>query len=200
VPAGAVPLTDPSFGDRAGSAVAAIERSTTDSSTAWAATSTGRLFITHNVDAADPSAITWQRLDDDVTVDPQRFITSIAIDPKNSDRALISYSGYSATTPTTPGHVFKVAFNNGSSTWTNVSGSLADLPVNDLVRDDANGDTYAATDFGVLRKASGSTTWGLAAPGMPNVEVAGLTILSDKRILYAATHGLSAWKLRLGQP
>jgi hypothetical protein len=137
-------------------------------------------------------------LDDDVTNDPGRFITSIAIDPRNPHRAWVSYSGYSATTPATPGHVFKVVFNNRSSVWTNVSGSLADLPVNDLVRDDRTGDLYAATDFGVLRKASGSTTWTLASPGMPNVEIAGLTILPNKRILYAASHGLSAWKLTLG--
>jgi hypothetical protein len=29
------------------------------------------------------------------------------------------------------------------------------------------------------------------------VEVAGLTIVPGARILYAATHGLSAWKLNL---
>jgi hypothetical protein len=197
-PTGQVPLTDAAFGDRAGPAVAAVERSTTDRATAWAATSTGRLFISQNVGTHDPSAITWERLDDDVTNDPGRFITSIAIDPRNPHRAWVSYSGYSATTPATPGHVFKVVFNNRSSVWTNVSGSLADLPVNDLVRDDRTGDLYAATDFGVLRKASGSTTWTLAAPGMPNVEIAGLTILPNKRILYAASHGLSAWKLTLG--
>jgi hypothetical protein len=33
---------------------------------------------------------------------------------------------------------------------------------------------------------------------MPNVEVAGLTIVPGERILYAATHGLSAWRLNLG--
>jgi hypothetical protein len=33
---------------------------------------------------------------------------------------------------------------------------------------------------------------------MPSVEVAGLTIDVDDRALYAATHGLSAWKLNLG--
>ena len=37
----------------------------------------------------------------------------------------------------------------------------------------------------------------MAAPGMPNVEVAGLTIVGEDRVLYAATHGLSAWRLRL---
>ena len=32
---------------------------------------------------------------------------------------------------------------------------------------------------------------------MPNVEVAGLTIVPSERILYAASHGLSAWRLNL---
>jgi hypothetical protein len=30
---------------------------------------------------------------------------------------------------------------------------------------------------------------------MPNVEITGLRILPQDRILYAATHGLSAWRL-----
>jgi hypothetical protein len=32
---------------------------------------------------------------------------------------------------------------------------------------------------------------------MPNVEVAGLTIVPSVRKIYAATHGLSAWSLKL---
>ena len=32
---------------------------------------------------------------------------------------------------------------------------------------------------------------------MPNVEVAGLTIVPGSRVLYAATHGLGAWSLQL---
>jgi hypothetical protein len=32
---------------------------------------------------------------------------------------------------------------------------------------------------------------------MPNLEVAGLTIVPGARKLYAATHGLSAWLLNL---
>jgi hypothetical protein len=67
----------------------------------------------------------------------------------------------------------------------------------DLVRDDRTGDLYAASDFGVSLLDDDSTTWVLAARGMPNVEVAGLTIVPRKRVLYAATHGLSAWKLDL---
>jgi hypothetical protein len=44
---------------------------------------------------------------------------------------------------------------------------------------------------------AGETSWVLAARGMPAVETAGLTIVASERVLYAATHGLSAWKLNL---
>jgi hypothetical protein len=37
----------------------------------------------------------------------------------------------------------------------------------------------------------------VAGEGLPNVEVAGLTIVPGARKLYAATHGRSAWSLTL---
>ena len=196
---GTVRLTDAAWGDRAGGAVAAIERTAADSSTAWAATTTGRLFISKNVGADPASAVTWTRLDDDTAIDPNRFVSSIHVDSTNPNQAWVSYSGFSVNTPATPGHVFKVVFNPGpgTSTWTNLSHNLGDMPVTDLVRDDVTGDLFSASDFGVLSLQSGTTSWELAAGGMPNVEVAGLTIVQDRRELYAATHGLSAWLLKL---
>jgi hypothetical protein len=195
---GPTPLTDAAWGDRAGPAVAAVERTTADRSTAWAATSTGRVFISKNVDADPAGSVTWTRLDDD-TATPNRFVSSIYVDPANGNRAWISYSGYGSNTPTAPGHVFEVAFDpaTGTSTWRDLSHDLGDLPVTDLVRDDVTGDLYAGTDFGPIRLAAGTTTWTRSAPGIPNVEIAGLTILPRERILYAATHGLGAWRLNL---
>ena len=87
----------------------------------------------------------------------------------------------------------------GTSTWVDMSFDFGDLPVTDLVYDDVTGDLYAASDFGVTRLASGTSSWTLAAPGMPNVEVAGLSIVPSERKLYAATHGLSAWLLNLSK-
>jgi hypothetical protein len=194
-----VRLTDAAWGDRAGGNVAAIERTEADNSTAWAGSSTGRLFISKNV-AADPaSAVTWTRLDDDTAIDPNRFVSSIHVDPANGNRAWVSYSGYGVNTPGTPGHVFQVVYNpvTGTSTWTDISHDFGDLPVNDLVRDDVTGDLYAGTDFGAMRLAAGTTTWTKSAPGLPNVEVTSLEVLPSERILYAATHGLSTWRLNL---
>ena len=49
-------LTNVGWGDRAGGNVAAIERTKADTSTAWAATTTGRVFVSKNVDADPASA------------------------------------------------------------------------------------------------------------------------------------------------
>jgi hypothetical protein len=194
---GATPLTAASLGDRAGGAVAAIERTTADTSTAWAATTTGRVFVSKNV-AADPAAsVTWTRIDLPTT--PGRYVTSIYIDPADGNHAWVSYSGYEVNTPSTPGHIFEVHFNGTTATWSDLSHNWGDLPTTDLVRDDVTGDLYAASDFGVAMLPAGGTNWVLAASGMPNVEVAGLTIVPSERILYAATHGLSAWKLNLNR-
>ncbi len=196
---GPVRLTDAAWGDRAGGNVAAVERTAADSSSAWAGTSRGRVFITKNVGADPASAVTWTRLDDDTAIDPGRFVSSIHVDPSNGNHAWISYSGYGVNTPGTPAHIVEITYNpaTGTSVWVDRSYDFGDMPVNDLVRDDVTGDLYAATDFGVLRLANGTTTWTKSAPGLPNVEVTSLEILPSERILYGATHGLSTWRLNL---
>ena len=75
-----------------------------------------------------------------------------------------------------------------------------DLPVSDIVRDDQKGTLYVSTDFGVFVSGNfGTTEWGPAGTGLPPVAVYGLTINlgAGSRVLYAATHGRSAWSLAL---
>jgi hypothetical protein len=173
----------------------------------WVATTTGRVFITKNANDADAGSVTFARLDDKASAgaSPGRFISGIAIDPANPNHAWISYSGYSTLTPTTPGHIFSVTFNGDMSspdaTWTSLDGSgptaFPDFPATDVVLDSVTGDLYASNDFGVLRRAAGSSDWTVAGTGLPQVEVAGLTIVPGARELYAATHGRSSWELHL---
>ena len=193
-------LTSSTYGaDRTGGDVAAIERAPGNTSTLWAATSTGRVFVSSNADIEPASAATFTRIDSTAANDPGRYVSGIYIDAGNPNRAWLSYSGFNATTPTTPGHVFEVVYNPGAgtATWTDRSYDFGDIPATDVVRDDATGDVYAASDFGVFLLAGGTTSWTGAAPGMPNVEIAGLTVVPSVRKLYAATHGLSAWSLKL---
>jgi hypothetical protein len=82
-------------------------------------------------------------------------------------------------------------------TWTDLSNNLPNLPVNSVAHDDVTGDLYASSDFGVMGLTNGSSTWAVAGSGLPMVEVPGLTINSGARLLYASTHGRSAWVLQL---
>src|SRR6266571_8392336 len=159
-PATAGRLTSATYGaDRSGGDVAAIERAPSNTSTLWAATSTGRVFVSGNADVEPASAATFTRIDSTAANDPGRYVSGIYIDPANLNRAWLSYSGFNATTPTTPGHVFEVVYNPGAgtATWTDRSYDLGDIPITDVVRDDPTGDVYAASDFGVFLLAAGPT-------------------------------------------
>jgi hypothetical protein len=196
-------LTSSLWGDRSGGNVAAIERAPSDTGTLWVATTTGRVFISKNADAA-AALVSYTRLDTltSATTDPNRFVSGIYVDPANPNHAWLSYSSYSSLTPAQPGHVFEVTYNPATTdaTWTSLDGSGAtafpDFPATDIVRD-SNGDLYVSNDWGVLRLPNGSTDWVVAGTGLPMVEVAGLTIVPSARVLYAATHGRSAWMLNL---
>src|SRR5205823_14174287 len=122
------------------------------------------------------------------------------VDTVDPNHAWVGFSGYDAFTPSDQaGHVFEVRFDpaTSKSTWTNRSYDLGDQPVTGLARDPVTGDLYAATDFGVLRLPAGATSRTEAAKGLPFVAVYGLTMTSDGKTLYAATHGRGVWTLKL---
>lgn len=190
----------PAYGsDRLGGAVSALARSpnSQDTGTLWASTGAGRVFITHNANDAAAS-VTWTRIDNTSSASPSRHPTGIFVDPSNANHAWISYSGYNVNTPGTPGHVFDVTWNGSVATFTDLSDNLPDFPITSVVQDHPTGDLYASSDFGVMRLAHGAASWTVAGSGLPMVEVPGLVIAPQARLLYAATHGRSAWVLRLG--
>jgi hypothetical protein len=218
-------LTGTVYGaDRTGGSMSWLTRDAADHGTLWAATSAGRLFVTHNADAGDPAAVLWHRIDSSTSGgSPTRFPSAIYVDPDDTGHAWITYSGYNAATPTTPGHVFDVTENGsgpGSGIFTNLyveSGTAAyptpfsdgDLPVSDVVRDDANQALYVSTDFGVLRGDNDGTGGWHVTAGMPRYEVMHLEIQPSSRVatcslggscqhvLYAATHSQGIWQMKL---
>jgi hypothetical protein len=190
--------------------VVATERAPNDNGTLWVGTRRGRVFVTKNVNAVNPSTVNFFRID--TSAQPSRFVSGIDIDPSNPNHAFISYSGYNAYAAqagTAQGHVFEVTYNPAThtATWSGdlAGGSpgLGDQPITDIAVDwntqvAGTPDIYVSTDFGVfVRAASDTTQWQEAASGLPPVAVYGLTIHVGSRVLYAATHGRSAWKLTL---
>jgi hypothetical protein len=210
-PSGATRLTSASTDyrgtSRSGGNVAAIQRTTSDTGTMWVATTTGRVFISKNADAA-ASSVTYVRLDTEpsATASPGRFVSGISIDPANPNHAWLSYSSYSSLTPATPGHVFSVLYDPtansgaGDATWTILDGSgstaFPDFPATSIVHDALAG-LYVSNDWGVLRLRNGSTNWQVAGSGLPMVEVTDLKLVPGLHRLYAATHGRNVWFLTI---
>ncbi|HZL93409.1 MAG TPA: hypothetical protein VFB99_07190 [Vicinamibacterales bacterium] len=183
-------------GDRTGGLIVAAERTPADASTLWAATNKGRLFISKNADGPAAS-VSFNRIDTGNT--PERFVTRIFADRANPNVAIVSYSGFNAITPSTPGHIFRVVYNpnNGTASFTSLDFDLGDLPINTIAFDDVAGDLYAATDFGPLVLRNGSTQWAVAGVGFPEALMVDFEIIPERRLLVAATHGLGIYYMTL---
>jgi len=200
-------LTSPVYGNRAGGFVSVNQRAYSDANTLWAATATGRIFISKNADTPVPSAVVFTRLDSLDPKAPPRYPTSIFVDRTNSNHAWITYSGYNAKTPTTPGHVFEVFYNPPTSpntpptvVFTNLDGhkinGYGDIPANRVLQTN-RGTLYVANDYGVVVKEPNSDVWKMSPAGLPNVDVADLIYVPEKDALYAATHGQGVWLLKV---
>ncbi|HEV2901756.1 MAG TPA: hypothetical protein VGW30_00695 [Gaiellaceae bacterium] len=182
--------------------VAAIERAQ-DGGTVWAATNAGRIFVSRNADDATPSAVVFDRIDNDPTAasSPARYPTGIFIDPNDPNHAWISYSGFNAKTPGTPGHVFEVRYAPNATTFTALDGSgqirdrLGDIPTTSITRT-PDGTLYVGTDYGCV-KSTGDGVWRECAKGLPRMLVSDLIYVKERRKIYAATHGQGVWELDL---
>jgi hypothetical protein len=187
---------------RAGGSISVVERGKSDTSTLWAATSLGRVFISKNADAPDPASVTFTRLDSLAASAPPRYPTSIFVDPEDSNHAWITYSGFNAKTPLTPGHVFEMRYvpATGAVTFTNLDGhkinGFGDIPATSVVVS-PKGTLYVANDFGVVQKQKNSPVWHMTAAGLPNVTVADLVYVPERGVLYAGTHGQGVWRLKV---
>jgi hypothetical protein len=197
-------LSSRAFGtDKApGQYVVATVRAPSDNGTLWAGLRRGRVFVASNADNPTPSNVTFYRIDTSST--PTRFVSGIAVDPSNPNHAFISFSGYNAyatSAGTATGHVFDVMYNPVSHTanWSNLDNNLRDQPITGIALDGNTGDLFVSTDFGVDMLRRGDTLWVPAAGSLPPVAVYGLTIDSNARVLYAATHGRGAWVLDLSK-
>jgi hypothetical protein len=185
--------------------VVATERAPNDNGTLWVGTRRGRVFVTSNVDAVNPSTVNFFRID--TSSQPSRFVSGIDVDPANPNHAFLSYSGYNAyatAAHTALGHIFEVTYDPTSHTATwgpDLAGDLGDQPITDIAVDWTAHNVFVSTDFGVFGAGSfgSAMTWLPVGTGLPPVAVYGLTINLGvgSRVLYAATHGRGAWSLAL---
>ncbi len=171
-----------------GGFISALAIAPTNANAVLAGDQSGNLYGT------DEALMTTNRSDWSTVHPRDGFVSSVAIDPKNTDVAYATYSTFGDP------HVWKTI--DGGQNWNPIDGaganSLPDVPVHSLVIDPSNTQRlYVGTDLGVFASLDGGATWNVENTGFPNTVVETLTINVTNGIttLYAFTHGRGAWKV-----
>jgi photosystem II stability/assembly factor-like uncharacterized protein len=165
--------------------ISAIAPAAADPAVIYVGTSDGLVQVTENGGAA------WAPRS--LPTSGARYVQDIAVDPRDPLTAYVVVSGF--LTP----HVFRTT--DGGRTFTNVSGSLPDTPVNAVVVDPTSrGTVVIGTDLGTYLSADSGSTWTPLTDGMPNVAVFALEYNANTGTLIAATHGRGMFQLQLDRP
>jgi photosystem II stability/assembly factor-like uncharacterized protein len=119
------------------------------------------------------------------------YLTDVTVSDTDPNLAWVTFSGYTASQ--------KVYFTkDGGATWNNLSGTLANMPVNTIVHENkANNPLYIGTDAGVYYRNDGLSDWVPYKAGLPNVIVDRLDIHYATKVIRAATYGRGAWEAPL---
>ena len=151
-----------------------------DSQVLYAGTSTGQIQVSFD------GGQTW-RLSPSL---PNRFVTSIAVQPQSPTVAFAGLSGFGS------GHIFRT--DDGGRQWVDISSNLPDIPVNVVLVDATRPDrVYLGTDIGVFQLGLDGQ-WNALTQGLPNTVVLGLSQNATTGLLVAATHGRGAFGLAFG--
>lgn len=125
---------------------------------------------------------------------PDRWITDVYFDHQNENTVYATVSGFrwDEALP----HVYK-SIDLGE-TWESISGNLPELPVNQMVIDyeDSN-EIIVGTDAGIYMTIDGGENWESITGNLPMVPVVSFKLIPETKDLYAATYGISTYKINL---
>jgi hypothetical protein len=164
--------------------ITTIDQSPLDSTRLYAGTADGKVWNTLN------NGNTWN----DITPfqSSSFYVTRVLNSPNNNSTAYVTRSGYRANDNTPL--VFKTT-NNGSS-WTNVSGDLPALAVNDILVYPGDENTmFIASDGGVYYTVNGGVNWMRLGNNMPYVAVLDIHFNYNSTKIIAGTFGRSIYSI-----
>jgi photosystem II stability/assembly factor-like uncharacterized protein len=158
----------------------------TNPSVIYAGTDDSQVWVTQNL------GLNWTNVAGAL---PDRWVTRVAVDPTDAGIAYATISGY-RNDEYLP-HVFRTT--DFGASWSDISGSLPESPLNALIVDPANPATlYVASDVGVFVTYDTGASWTpLGSSGLPPAVVSDLALHAPTRTLYAGTHGRSMYSYAL---
>ena len=175
----------PYTGNNTFGTLTSIDISELNSNVIYAGTDDGNVWVTLN------GGVDWIDISSGL---PDRWVTKVLASRIDPSVVYVTYSGYRFGEPV--GHVYRST--NYGTDWTDISTSLPDIPVNDIVQDE-NGTLYIATDVGVMASATGGIVWEIVGSGMPSLVVTDMHIDENLDLLFAATYGRSAYAVDISE-
>lgn len=125
---------------------------------------------------------------------PERWITDVYFDHQVANTIYATISGFrwDEALP----HVYKST--DLGQTWESISGNLPELPVNQMVVDyDNSNEIIVGTDAGIYMTVDGGENWESITGNLPMVPVVSFKLIPETKDLYAATYGISTYKINL---
>jgi hypothetical protein len=113
-------------------------------------------------------------------------LTDIGVRPTNSGFVWIAFGGFS------DGNKVFTSSSSGNG-WTNMSGSLPNVPVN-AIQVDANNNVYIGTDIGVFYRGASMSDWVPFWHNLPVVPITDLELYEASGIIRASTFGRGVWE------
>jgi len=177
-------LTDSEPGSRLGK-VTTIAVAPSNSAVIYAGTDDSHVWVTVDVGK------TWTEISAAL---PYRWVTRVAVDPKDAKIAYVTFSGLKWNSPQP--HVFRTV--DMGNTWKDLSSNLPDAPVNTIVVDPTYPSfLYVGTDVGAYYSSNSGQSWTVLGEGLPVVSVYDIVVHPQLRRLAAGTHGRSMYALDL---
>ncbi len=142
-----------------------------------------------NIRRSDDQGDSWTTINGTTFAPTNQKVTSIGVRPNNSATVWATIGGFSAANK-----VFRTT--NGSSnppTWTNVTGSLPNVPIN-CVAVTSNNDAYIGTDIGVYYRSATMSDWIPFFNFLPRVPVTSLILNETAGVIKAVTFGQGIWE------
>ena len=179
-------------------------------SVAIVGTNDANVWIGFNLGTGVASQANWVDVTGGNTILPNRPVLGIALDPTvgaaNIPVGYAAVGGFNANTPTTPGHVFRVACGAtcSSFTWENKSGNLPDIPVDSIiVNPNFPQQVFAGTDFGLYYTdniTAVSPVWSRFQNGLPHSMIWDMQIDRGSTTLsvWTRSRGAYVWPLPSG--
>ncbi|NQT76690.1 MAG: T9SS type A sorting domain-containing protein [Bacteroidetes bacterium] len=165
--------------------ITAIAATPDDRDYIYCGTDDGNVWVSTNAGS------NWTKISDDL---PLRWVTNMAVDPYDAERAFVCFSGYRYDSYQP--HVFMT--EDAGTSWTDISTGLPEAPVNDIIVDPSiDSCLYVGTDFGVYVSWDYGENWNTLGAALPNVPVVDLRLHDTQRKLIAATYGRSMYTFDL---